>query len=450
MTQDPLSVRRRTFLAMVGAGSTVIAGCSSIRGWRTDSVNRSSEDQPSNEATMNSTQVYRIARRYYIGPKRDRPPANEANGTMWEVTDPDSVSATQRTFSDGERWIPLPAQPVAQPSRTPGEHYLTPEDGFAGIQDLIDRMDGNVVIHLAPGTYAGSELTLTHGVVMMGAGRNATTLKLEDGANTDLLTTSNLPEENVMECSFRDISFDGNKANNRMGNTVYGAFWNSRFVDCEFHSAPENGVWLAGSVASTDDNQFRGCQFIDNRGAALRGGANKDSHPAVGVVRVDTNWFGHNGGPAIAARGNSWKISNSKLYDNALNGGETIEFDRCSYSSVAGCDIYSERSDRDLVAVSASKGVNSVGNQLKNNDFRGGYRSAVRCHAEESEIIALQAHGNTIQSDGNAVNGIVARKAGMGSFAGCSFKNNTFVGSMTGRPVSLPAGWVEAGTINAS
>jgi hypothetical protein len=447
MTQEPLSVRRRTVLAMVGAGSAAIAGCSSIRGWRTESANRSSEDQPPNEVTMNSTQVYRIARRYYIGPKRNRPPANEASGTMWEVTDPDSVSATRRTFSDGERWVPLPVQPAAQPP-TSGEHYLTPEDGFAGIQDVIDRTEGNVVIRLAPGMHTGSELTLAHGIILKGSGRNATTLKLEDGANTDLLTTSNPPEENVMECTLRDISFDGNKANNKTGNIVYGAFWNSRFVDCEFHSAPENGVWLAGSAASTDDNQFRGCQFIDNQGAGLRGGANKDSYPAVGVVRVDTNWFGHNGGPAIAARGNSWKISNSKLYDNALNRGGTIELDRCSYSSVAGCDIYSERSDRDLIAVSASKGVNSVGNQLKNNDFRGGYRSAIRCLAEENDVVALQAHGNTVQSNGNAVNGIVARGE-RGSFVSCSFKDNTFVGSMTGQPVSLPDGWVEAGTIAA-
>ena len=446
MTEESLPIRRRAFLAMVGA-STAVAGCSS-----TNHQNEPRHSEPSmnpnqrSEPPLNPDRVYRIARRYYIGPERERPRANTAEGTIWELTDTGGSNATRRTFSDGERWRALALEPG--PSRD-GEYHLTPDDGFAGIRDVIDRTGGNVVVRLAPGTYVGSELTLAHGVFLEGAGRNATVLKLEGGANTDLLTTPDPPNENVMECTLRDISFDGNRANNRSGNIVYGAFWNSRFVDCEFHSAPENGVWLAGSAASTDDNQFRGCQFIDNTGAGLRGGANKNSYPAVGVVRVDTNWFGHNGGPAITARGNSWKIANSKLYDNALDGGGTIELDRCSYSSVTNCDIYSERTGRDLVAVSASNGVGSIGNQVKNNDFRGGYRSAVRCLADGSDVIALQAHGNTIQSDDTAGSGVVARANGAGSFAGCSCRNNTIVGELTGRRVVLPDGWVETGTIVA-
>lgn len=386
--------------------------------------------------------VYRVAPKYRLGPQRKRPPADEATGTLWEVTD--AASGTRRTFSDGKRWVPL-----TQPQRTPGEYHLTSSDGVSGIQNVIDRTDGNVVIRLAPGTYTGSELTLAHGVVLVGSGRNATTLKLADGANTDLLTTPNPPSENVMECTLRDISLDGNKANNDSGNVVYGAFWNSRFVDCEFHSAPENGFWLAGSEASTDDNQFRGCQFVGNGATGLKGGGNKKNYPAVGVVRVDTNWFGHNRGPAITGRGNSWKVGACKLYDNALDGGATIELDRCSYSSVTGCDIYSALPNRDLITVAASKGVEGIGNQIKNNDLRGAYRAAVAPVAAGNDVVALQIHGNTVHSNGDAVGGIVARTEDGGSFENCSATNNTFVGAISGRKLALSDAWATRGNVNA-
>ena len=430
---EPLAMKRRAFVALVGASSVGLAGCSS-------------SDRDGDRTHMDGQQtdldeVYRIAPGYRLGPQHKRPPAGKAAGTLWEVTD--GATGTRRTLSDGEHWVRL-----AQSQHPPGEYHLTPSDGMAGIQDVIDRTEGNVVIRLAPGTYTGSELTLAHGVLLVGSGRNATTLELADGANTDLLTTPNPPRWNVMECTLRDISLDGNRENNDTGNVVYGAFWNSRFIDCEFRSAPENGFWLAGSEASTDDNQFRGCQFIENGAAGLKGGGNRKSYPAVGVVRVDTNWFGHNDGPAITARGNSWKVGASKFYDNALDDGATIELDRCSYSSITGCDIYSALPARDLVAVSASKGVESIGNQVKNNDFRGAYRAAVGARTADSDVVALQVHGNTVHSDGNAVGGIVAR-AEDGSFESCSATNNTFVGAIDGRKLALPESWAVRGNVNA-
>lgn len=437
MTREPVSIRRRTFLAIASAGSAVIAG---------SFTNRPNTDHTAAVPLMNIDHVYQIAQQYYVGPKQERPPANEAEGTIWEVTDarPDT---TQRTLSDGDRWITLN---IDSASKRPGEYYLTPDDGVDGIQELIDQTTGNVVVRLAPGTYVGSELTLTNGVVLEGSGPNATTIKLADGANTDLVTTPDPSQKNVMACAVRNITFDGNKENNSAGNVVYGAFWNSRFINCGFHSAPEAGFWLAGSVASTDDNYFNSCRFITNAGAGLRGGANKESHPAVGVVRVDTNWFGNNGGPAIVARGNSWKITNSKLYHNATEQGASIELDRCSYSSITSCDSYVEPSDRDHVAVRAAEGVNSVGNQIKDNDFRGEYRSAIQCFADSNDITALQVNGNTIQSGGNAISGIVARTGGNGSFVDCAFKNNVFAGGMTGSKIDLPEGWVDGGNLNAT
>ncbi|RJT03285.1 right-handed parallel beta-helix repeat-containing protein [Halococcus sp. IIIV-5B] len=431
MARERLSIGRRTFLALVAAGSGTVAACSS--------PNRPTERLSTETQMSNLDRVYEITENYHVGPKRDRPQPGDAEGTIWETTDPGPAGATRRSLSDGERWIPLVVEPESP--RATGEYHLTPDDGFEAIQTVIDRTGGNVVIRLAPGTYVGRELTLEHGVMLVGSGRNATTLKLEDGANTDLVTTPDLPDRNVMECTLRDLMFDGNRGNNATGNAVYGAFWNSRFVDCNFYAAPGNGFWLAGSTASTDDNQFRGCQFLNNGAAGLRGGGNKRSYPSVGVARVDTNWFGYNGGPAITARGESWKVSDSKFYANGLDGDPTIEFDRCSYSNVTGCDIHSDYPDHPLILVSASKGVESIGNQIKSNDLRGTYRSAVRCLVDGNDIVALQIHDNTIQSNGRSRSGVVAREAGPGSFVDCSFRNNTFVGTMTGQAVGLPDSW---------
>lgn len=441
MAQEPVSIDRRMFLALVTAGSAVAAG---------SLVNRLNAERRSVEPIMTLDQVYQITPNYYVGPKQERPPANEASGTIWEVTAPNRTQATRRTISDGERWITLSVEPGGLDSATrPGEYYLTPEDGIEGIQEVIDRTGGNVVVRLAPGQYVGSELTLAHGVVLVGSGPNATTITLENGANTDLITTPNPPTNNAMECSLQNITFEGNKKNNKAGNLVYGAFWNSRFLNCRFSGAPENGFWLAGSKASTDDNYFNGCQFINNGDAGLRGGGNKQSFPAVGVVRVDTNWFGHNGGPAIVARGNSWKITNSKLYHNANQRGASITLNRCSYSAVSGCDSYMGHTDRNHISVRAAKGVSSVGNQIKHNDFRGEYNAAIRCRGAGEDVKALQIHGNTIQSSKTAHHGIVASAEDDGSFVSCSFKDNVLVGAITRTKIDLPAGWLREGNLSS-
>lgn len=441
MTDESVPIRRRTFLAIAAAGSAVVAG---------SSANRSNAHGNADEPIMTIDHVYQITPQYYVGPKRERPPASDAEGTVWEVTTPNPVEATRRTLSDGEQWITLSVEPGGlDSSMRPGEYYLTPADGVEGIQAVIDRTGGNVVIRLAPGQYVGSELTLAHGVVLWGSGPNATTIELAPGANTDLVTTPDPPRNNVMSCTVRDLTFDGNKKNNTAGNVVYGAFWNSRFRNCRFHAAPENGFWLAGSDASTDDNYFDGCRFTNNNGTGLRGGANKESHPAVGVVRVDTNWFGHNGGPAIVARGNSWKITNAKLYHNATRGGASIELDRCSYSAISGCDSYVGRSDRDHVSIRAAKGVTSVGNRVVHNDFRGDYRAAVRCRAEGNDVTALHVRGNTVGTDGSVQSGIIARSTEGGSFDNCSLSDNIFTGTVSGSKAVLSEGWVSRGNVNA-
>src|SRR5699024_12057007 len=85
-----LSVRRRTFLAMVG--TSAVAACSSTnrqpsREWSSGRPSPNVWNSNDNDSTMPIETVYRIAKNYHVGPKRKRPPAKRAEGSIWEVTD---------------------------------------------------------------------------------------------------------------------------------------------------------------------------------------------------------------------------------------------------------------------------------------------------------------------------------------------------------------------------
>lgn len=422
------SLGRRGFLALVG-GITTTAGGINLK-----------------TAPMPLDRSYRIADHYYIGPERFRPDPSDAEGTVWEVTTTKGT-ATERTVSNGQEWITLNIETdLVSADTVNGERYVSPEQGVKGIQAAIDRTGGRVVVRLGPGEYVGSDLRLDDGVTLVGAGRNATTIRLENDANTDLVRTANVDETNVMECTFRDITFRGNRSANDNGHLVYGAFWNSRFIDCNFFDAPEHGVWLAGSTgSSTDDNQFRGCQFVGNAGAGIRGGTNREANPAVGVVRVDTNWFGANGTHAIRGQGFSWKIHHCKFYDfeesDDVDKTAVIELDRTSYATVTSCDISTYSTGASLIYLRARQGAGALGNQIKNNDFRSNYQQAIHCEADGNDIVATQVQGNTFQTDGDSEYGIRAVADADGSFVGCVFRDNLFVDEYARAAIEIPESW---------
>ncbi|WP_330631020.1 pectate lyase family protein [Halocatena halophila] len=428
MTSPSMSIDRRTYLALVSGAGVFAAGS-----FDTD-IGRFGVEQT---ALMTLDTVYQISPNYYVGPKTERPPASEAKGTIWEVTDPDNSRPTERTLSDGNRWLSIS---VTDGIREPGEFYLTPDDGFEAMQTIIDQHAPNVLIRLAPGTYEGSDLVLENGVSIVGSGPNATILKLAPGANTDLLTTPTPASRNVMSCCVRDITFEGNSDTNDTGTLVYGAFWNSRFQNCFFRNSPENGLWLAGSEASTDDNYVNQCQFINNRGDGIRGGSNREAHPAVGVVRVDTNWFGHNDGPAIRARGNAWRITNAKLYHNAKQRGTSIQIDRSKFTAVSGCDSYVSHPDRAHIAIRAHSGVDCASIQIKDNDFRGEFKAGVRCVADGNDLRAIQIRGNTMYTDAGTPRGVLAE--GDGAYQSCAFTDNILSKEFGSQMLDLPDGWM--------
>lgn len=83
---------------------------------------------------MTIDHVYQIAPQYYVGPKRERPPASDAEGTVWEVTTPNPAEATRRTLSDGEQWITLSVEPGGLDSPTLDDVFLAITGHPAGEQ----------------------------------------------------------------------------------------------------------------------------------------------------------------------------------------------------------------------------------------------------------------------------------------------------------------------------
>lgn len=322
-------------------------------------------------------------------------------------------------------------------------YFVPPSDGLEGVQNVIDDHAPNVTVVLGNGTYVGSELTVRHDVRLIGAGVNATTLKLADNANTDLVVTPNPEQRASLRVRMEHLTCDGNKGHNSAGDAVYGVFWSSRFVDCEFVDAPANGFWLAGSPnASTDDNVFRNCRFARSRGKGLRLGGSRTTGAAVGVARIDTCWFGRNGGDAVQIRGNGNFVTNGKFYENA---GTDVYIDRGHRNLVLDSDLSKPIPTAPCISVRSAKGVDSSGNRIAGNVIYGSFPDAVFCRAEGNDVRSLQVQNNVIEGRGEG-NRSGIRAVG-GEYVGCSARGNSVVGSFSESPILVPASWTTTGNV---
>jgi hypothetical protein len=115
------------------------------------------------------------------------------------------------TVSSSVRYVALPSTASTEAEKATAN--------TAAIQAAINEGAGRVV--LREGTYICNLLELKTGVILEGRGINATIIKLRSGANTDLLHSENwetLKAGNtaggIVNGGFRNLSFDGNKANN--------------------------------------------------------------------------------------------------------------------------------------------------------------------------------------------------------------------------------------------
>lgn len=321
--------------------------------------------------------------------------------------------------------------------------YVSPDENIEGIQRVIDTYAPNATIVLDRGTYLGSRLTLRNDVQLLGVAPGMTTLKLADGSNTDLVVSPNPDQQVSMRIQMDNLTLDGNKQHNSSGDLVYGAFWNSRFTNCEFVDSPGDGFWLAGSSSgSTDDNVFRNCRFARCEGNGMRLGANRERGASVGVTRIVTCWYGRNKGHGIQIRGNGNFVTNAKFYQNR---GSDILLDRGNRNIISENDLSKASPSAPCISVWSHKGVNSSNNQITGNVIFGSFPDAVFCHADENDIRALQIHDNVISGDGTGNQSAI--KAIGEQFIACSARNNTITGDFAGSKIQVPSTWATSGNI---
>lgn len=128
---------------------------------------------------------------------------------------------------------------------------------------------GGGVLFFPPGTYMiNTTINLAASVILQGAGKTATTIKLLSGtaANTQMVTGSS-----IARCGLRDLTLDGNRAVNSAVTGLSGVRWETvtwSFLD----HIRVTGVTLHGVDASTanSDNSVTFCDF-DDYGTAASG-----------------------------------------------------------------------------------------------------------------------------------------------------------------------------------
>ena len=125
------------------------------------------------------------------------------------------------------------------------------------IQTAINTaLSSNVGLVFFPGgTYLTNKLTMVRNVTLIGAGQKVTFIKLRNNQNTNLietqdattllatgLTPAGARSAGAGNWSIRDLTLDGNRANNTTGNVL--AFWGYRVAmqNVTIREAAENGI----------------------------------------------------------------------------------------------------------------------------------------------------------------------------------------------------------------
>jgi hypothetical protein len=162
-----------------------------------------------------------------------------------------------------------------------------------------------------PGTYITGNQTLLPNVEIVGAGLGNTTIKLKNGANTDLFSAQtssiNLSASfgvgivgTLLNFSIRSLTLDGNKANQSSGTSYPLRFYGYNFIlrDLNITAGYTGGTlidWNGGDITSPSvemESLIETCKFHDNNGIGLQFGGPHDSrmHNVMSFVNGSHNF----------------------------------------------------------------------------------------------------------------------------------------------------------------
>ncbi len=157
---------------------------------------------------------------------------------------------------------------------------------------------GGGIVFFPAGTYITTTQTLAANVSLVGAGLGATTLKLKNGTNADLLSAQtgsiNLAAVlntgsvgTLLSFSIKDLTLDGNKANQTSGTSYPLRFYGYNFIlrDVQIMNGFTGGAlidWNGGSLLASPSDEMESLidtvKIHDNNGIGLQMGGPHDSH----------------------------------------------------------------------------------------------------------------------------------------------------------------------------
>lgn len=268
------------------------------------------------------------------------PQANRIVDRLQDLADVNTSGATdgQALTKQGTTWLPSSvvsssALWVSVKDAAYGATGNGTTDDAAAVQAALDAVNtaGGGTVYLPAGTYlVGTTLVLYSKVTMRGAGIDATTIKLKNGTNADLIRTyqfstftGTAPANPLAPYHFalRDLTLDGNKANNTSGwpLRIYGRAY--RVCNIEVVNGASGGAWTEWGTGGGDmESRWQDFSIRDCTDVGLDYRGPHDSLFINGVIaRAGTTGI-QTSAPSSAGQIGGEMFSNCHVYGSQATG----------------------------------------------------------------------------------------------------------------------------------
>lgn len=281
------------------------------------------------------------------------------------------------------------------PGTAPGVVGDGVTDTSTALQAVINRRKarGGGEIILGAGTYVVKNIVIPSNVRIIGAGTGATILKLADGANTDLIVTEDFAsltggttQAGPSKFGLRDLTLDGNRANNTSGwpLRIYGSSY--RIENVHIKNGKSGGAWTQWGIGGTDmESHWANFKIFNCQGVVLDHNGPHDSIFVNGSVFNDSTMAGETG-TLCYVRGQSsgsqftnvhfWGVCsrvvdviNGTFFANCQAEGGTISNVRfqSNFSQWVGGHIFGTTSGTEIgVELGVGGGTSAKGNLFSN------------------------------------------------------------------------------------
>lgn len=193
------------------------------------------------------------------------------------------------------------AQLVLDVARTEAKSLATPVYNIAGYGARLDGVtddteairaaiaaaseNGGGGVFVPPGVAVSDQISLPSNIVLYGAGKGVSTIKLKDGSTGSLIVNDD-PVGGNYDITIRDLTLDGNKAGNSSnpeGHIIhFQKVTRPSVVDCELKNARREACW----VQNGEQLRFTGNHTHDN---TLSGVSLDQQHRSLIAYNVSEN-----------------------------------------------------------------------------------------------------------------------------------------------------------------